>query len=65
MSVRFDKEPETLQIMADYMSERRMQKNGVHHEIYLSDFRKTAPEKAQNHTAGAGKIGVKQKGWDS
>lgn len=41
----FDREPETLAVMMDFMSARRMQRNGLHHEIYLSDFRKTAPEK--------------------
>ncbi len=41
----FHKEIETLQIMAEYMQENKLLKNGLHHEIYLSDFRKTAPEK--------------------
>lgn len=41
----FDKEPETLAQMMAFMREKGMQKNGLHHEIYLSDFRKTAPEK--------------------
>ena len=41
----FDREPETLRIMNDFMSARGLKKNGHHHEIYLSDFRKTAPEK--------------------
>lgn len=41
----FDKEPETLAIMMNFMQERGLQQNGLHHEIYLSDFRKTVPEK--------------------
>ncbi len=41
----FDKEPETLALMMAFMREKGMQKNGLHHEIYLSDFRKTPPEK--------------------
>ncbi len=41
----FDKEPETLQQMADFMTTASFQRAGLHHEIYLSDFRKTAPEK--------------------
>ncbi len=41
----FDKEPETLLVMGKFMDERKMEKNGLHHEIYLSDHRKTAPDK--------------------
>lgn len=41
----FDKEPETLAIMAKFMTEKEFSKNGHHHEIYLSDFNKTAPDK--------------------
>jgi hypothetical protein len=41
----FDKEPETLLKLQEYMSEKKMGRNGLHHEIYLSDFRRTAPEK--------------------
>lgn len=37
-------EPATLQIMLDFMQAKGMSKNGLHHEIYRSDFRKTAPE---------------------
>lgn len=37
-------EPATLQKMLDFMQAKNMSKNGLHHEIYLSDFRKTAPE---------------------
>lgn len=41
----FANEPESLQQMADYMQTHQLGRNGMHHEIYLSDFRKTAPEK--------------------
>jgi hypothetical protein len=41
----FDKEPETLLQLQEYMKANNLQQNGLHHEIYLSDFRKTAPEK--------------------
>lgn len=41
----FDKEPETLKIMQEYMVEHSLAKKGLHHEIYLSDFRKTDPGK--------------------
>lgn len=41
----FDKEPETLEQMAVFMRDKNFQRNGLHHEIYLSDFRKTAPAK--------------------
>ena len=41
----FSKEPETLQIIGEFMEANKLAKNGFHHEIYLSDFRKTAPDK--------------------
>lgn len=41
----FDKEPETLAQIGAFCKEHGFQQNGLHHEIYLSDFRKTAPEK--------------------
>jgi len=41
----FDKEPETLLEMQGFMSANNFHRNGKHHEIYLSDFRKTKPEK--------------------
>jgi hypothetical protein len=41
----FDKEPETLKEMMTFIQARNFKKNGFHHEIYLSDFRKTAPAK--------------------
>ncbi|MCO4293756.1 GyrI-like domain-containing protein [Solitalea sp. MAHUQ-68] len=41
----FNKEPETLKEMLTFMETKKLGKNGLHHEIYLSDFNKTAPEK--------------------
>lgn len=41
----FSKEVETLQEMKKLIEENRFQKNGLHHEIYLSDFNRTAPDK--------------------
>ncbi len=41
----FDKEPETLAQMASFMRTNHLQKAGCHHEIYLSDFNRTPPEK--------------------
>lgn len=41
----FNKEPETLLIMNQFMQEKKLQRNGRHHEIYLSDFRKTPEDK--------------------
>jgi len=41
----FDKEPETLKVMMEFIHEHKFLKNGFHHEIYLSDFRKTEPAK--------------------
>ena len=41
----FDKEPETLAIINKFSQTNNLVKNGLHHEIYLSDFRKTNPEK--------------------
>lgn len=41
----FDKEPETLKQIKAFSDEHGLKRNGLHHEIYLSDFRKTAPEK--------------------
>lgn len=41
----FSTEPESLEIIGEFMAEHRLGRNGLHHEIYLSDFRKTAPEK--------------------
>jgi hypothetical protein len=41
----FSKEPETLKQIAAFCDANKLTKNGLHHEIYLSDFRRTAPEK--------------------
>ncbi|MEN7550694.1 GyrI-like domain-containing protein [Rapidithrix thailandica] len=41
----FDKEPESLAKLEAFMTQKRLKKAGLHHEIYLSDFTKTAPEK--------------------
>lgn len=41
----FSNEPETLLKMQEFMRTHDLQRNGLHHEIYLSDFRRTAPEK--------------------
>lgn len=41
----FDREPESLEKIQAFTKEHRLKRNGLHHEIYLSDFRKTSPEK--------------------
>jgi hypothetical protein len=41
----FSEEPVSLKKMEDFMHQQGLQMNGRHHEIYLSDYRKTAPEK--------------------
>lgn len=41
----FNTEPQTLTKLATFMQQENLLQNGLHHEIYLSDFRKTAPEK--------------------
>lgn len=41
----FDNEPETLAKLNDFISAHALGRNGLHHEIYLSDFRKTPPHK--------------------
>ncbi len=38
-------EPETIERMSDYIKDNGYIETGLHHEIYLSDPRKTAPEK--------------------
>lgn len=38
-------EPETIAALTDFIKESGLSVNGLHHEIYLSDPRKTAPEK--------------------
>lgn len=41
----FDQEPASLSRIKLFMDENGLLHNGQHHEIYLSDFRKTKPEK--------------------
>jgi hypothetical protein len=41
----FDREPESLQLMQEFMTTHNLQHAGHHHEIYLSDFTKVAPAK--------------------
>lgn len=41
----FSTEPETLKQIGAFTEANRLERNGVHHEIYLSDFRKTEPAK--------------------
>ncbi len=41
----FATEPESLLKIDTLIKAKGLAKNGLHHEIYLSDFRKTAPEK--------------------
>lgn len=41
----FSTEPKTLKIMEKFMQEHQLKKNGLHHEIYLSGFTKTEPNK--------------------
>lgn len=41
----FSTEPESLLKMMEFMTAHKLDKNGLHHEIYLSDFRKTTPDK--------------------
>jgi len=41
----FANEPQSLKQMQAFMSDYRLERNGLHHEIYLSDFRKTSPDK--------------------
>lgn len=41
----FEKEFETLAVLKEFIDQRKLGKGGPHHEIYLTDYRKTAPEK--------------------
>ncbi len=40
----YSTEPETLKRIAEFSETNGLEQNGLHHEIYLSDFRRTAPE---------------------
>jgi hypothetical protein len=41
----YSTEPETIGAILSFIDENGLKINGLHHEIYLSDPRKTAPEK--------------------
>lgn len=41
----FSTEPESLKSIGKFVADYKLGRNGLHHEIYLSDFRKTKPEK--------------------
>jgi hypothetical protein len=41
----YSEELKTLEEIGAFMDANKLKRNGVHHEIYLSDFRKTKPEK--------------------
>ncbi|GGX29344.1 GyrI-like domain-containing protein [Aquimarina muelleri] len=41
----FANEPETLKQIQEYMKTNNLKRNGLHHEIYLSDFNKIVPHK--------------------
>ena len=41
----YSTEPETIAKMQEFTKENNFSENGLHHEIYLSDSRKTVPEK--------------------
>lgn len=41
----FDNEPPTIEKLHRFIDEKGLKISGKHHEIYLSDFRKTAPDK--------------------
>ncbi|HNR43524.1 MAG TPA: GyrI-like domain-containing protein [Methanofastidiosum sp.] len=40
----YDEEKETIKKMNDFIKDKNLAKNGLHHEIYLSDPRKTSPD---------------------
>jgi hypothetical protein len=41
----YDRERETLDVMERFVAEQGLERNGPHHEVYLSDPRRVAPEK--------------------
>ncbi|MBB6272320.1 hypothetical protein HDF26_002777 [Pedobacter cryoconitis] len=41
----FSTETKTIKQLHDFIAQKGLQKTGLHHEIYLSDFRTTPPEK--------------------
>lgn len=42
---QYSTEPKTVEKMKNFIKENNYAENGLHHEIYISDPRKTAPEK--------------------
>jgi len=41
----YSSEPETIALMDDFIKENNLTNNGLHHEIYISDPRKTPADK--------------------
>ena len=41
----YSTEPETINSLMEFMAQNGLKENGLHHEIYLSDPRKTDPSK--------------------
>lgn len=41
----YDRERETIEVMESYMSENGLARDGLHHEVYLSDPRRVDPER--------------------
>ncbi len=41
----YSTEPDTIKSLMEFMTEKGLSENGLHHEIYLSDPRKTQPDK--------------------
>ncbi|MBB5644174.1 GyrI-like domain-containing protein [Pedobacter cryoconitis] len=41
----FSAEPEAIQQLHAFIARKGLEKTGLHHEVYLSDFRNTVPEK--------------------
>ena len=41
----YSDEPQTIEAMMEFMADNMLQANGPHHEIYISDPRKTEPSK--------------------
>ena len=41
----YSAEPETIDMLLDFIADNGLSVNGLHHEIFLSDPRNTAPEK--------------------
>ncbi len=41
----YSTEPETIYLMKEFMKQNGLVESGLHHEIYISDPRKTEPQK--------------------